>query len=100
MDQRRLKLNEILKDICPNVYFQPPASLAMSYPCIVYSRDSMNNDHANNSPYRVAKRYQVTVISRDPDDEIADKVALLSSSSFARHFKADALNHDVYNLYF
>lgn len=83
-----------------NVYFQPPASFKMIYPCIVYQRDNEDNKYANNLPYSQNKRYAVTVIDRNPDSEIPDKVAALPLSSFTRHFTADNLNHDVYNLYF
>ena len=102
MDQRLLKLQEILSGI-PGVakaYFQPPANLTMQYPCIVYERDSATTLFANNTPYRHTKRYQVTVMDSDPDSEIPDGVAALPLSSFSRHFTSDGLHHDVYNLYF
>lgn len=83
-----------------NVYFQPPASFKMNYPCIVYQRDYQDNKFANNNPYSQTKRYAVTVIDRNPDSEIPDKVAALPLCAFTRHFTADTLNHDVYNLYF
>jgi hypothetical protein len=83
-----------------NVYFQPPESLKMSYPAIVYERDYAVSAFAGNKPYRHTKRYQVTVIDGDPDSEIPDKVASLPLCRFSRHFVADNLNHDVYNLFF
>ncbi|QED11520.1 hypothetical protein PP914_gp030 [Arthrobacter phage Qui] len=82
------------------VYFQPPASLAMTYPCIVYQRDSASIQHASNLPYRNMKRYQVTIMDYDPDSGIPDAVAKLPTANFSRHFTADKLNHDVYTLYF
>lgn len=99
---RRLQLQALLSAI-PGVtkaYFQPPPSLSMTYPCIVYERDSATNLFANNTSYRHTKRYQVTIIERDPDSEIPDKVAALPLSNFSRHFTADNLHHDVYTLYF
>lgn len=83
-----------------NVYFQPPPSLKMVYPAIVYKRDRIHIDHANNKPYRHMKRYQVTVIDRDPDSDIPDMVATLPTCSFDRSFTADGLNHSAFNLYF
>lgn len=74
--------------------------MIMRYPCIVYERDSIDIRHADNLPAHLTKRYQVTVIDRDPDSEIPDKVALLPMCSFASHFVTDNLNHDVFNLYF
>lgn len=83
-----------------NVYFQPPESKRMVYPCIVYHRDALDSRFAGNAPYKQEKRYQVTIISIDPDSVVPDKVAKLPKCSFDRFYTADNLNHDVYNLYF
>lgn len=98
----RLQLQEILKAILgsSNVYFQPPPGVQMKYPAIVYKRDRIDIQHADNKPYKNAKRYQITVIDRNPDSDIPDKVAALRTCSFDRSFTADNLNHDVFNLYF
>jgi hypothetical protein len=98
----RLDLHEILKQTSgvANVYFQPPSNLQMNYPCIVYSRDNAQSKFADNAPYRYTQRYQVTVIDRDPDSEIPNKIAALPLCLYSRHFTADGLHHDVYSLYF
>ena len=98
----RLQLQSLLEDILgsEHVYFQPPANVQMQYPCIVYNRDKAVTQFAGNNPYQYGKRYQVTVIDRNPDSEIPDKVATLPTSIFNRFFAADNLNHDVFNLYF
>ena len=72
----------------------------MQYPAIVYQRDTGESRHANNVPYSYEKRYQVTVIDRNPDSLIPDKVAMLPLCSHDREFVADGLNHDVFTLYF
>jgi hypothetical protein len=102
MAQGRLQLQELLEELLGsgNVYFQPPANVRMAYPCIVYKRDGGETLFAGNNPYRHTKRYQVTVIDRDPDSLIPDKVAALPMCTFERHFAADNLNHDVYNIFF
>jgi hypothetical protein len=99
---QRLELQAILVELLgsPNVYFQPPPTIQMSYPCIVYKRDDENSKFADNLPYSRKKRYQVTVIDRDPDSEIPDKVAQLPSCIFDRFYTAENLNHDVYQLFF
>ena len=74
--------------------------MSMNYPCIVYSRDYSSTQYADNSPYRRMKRYQVTVIDRNPDSEIPDRVENLQYCSFQRHFTANNLNHDIFQLYF
>lgn len=99
---QRLELQAILVELLgsPNVYFQPPPTIQMSYPCIVYKRDDENSKFADNLPYSRKKRYQVTVIDRNPDSEIPDKVAQLPSCIFDRFYTAENLNHDVYQLFF
>lgn len=98
----RLELHSILVDILgsKNVYFQPPPTLKMSYPCIVYKRDYSDTSFADDKPYIQVKRYQLTVIDRDPDSEIPDKVAKLPKCAFDRFYTADNLNHDVFKLFF
>lgn len=99
---QRLKLHQILKTILGtnNVYFQPPATIKMNYPCIVYSRDYAVSEFAGNSPYRNTLRYQVTIIDKNPDSDIPDKVAALPMCTFSRFYTEDNLNHDVFSLYF
>ena len=72
----------------------------MSYPAIVYSRAAILTDHADNNPYYLRKRYSVTVIDRNPDSVLPDKLAEWPMCRHDRHFKVDNLNHDVFTLYF
>ena len=99
---QRLQLQDLLEDIAGSgqVYFQPPANVQMNYPCIVYKRDLAITRFADDSPYRYTKRYQITVIDRNPDGEIPDKIAALPMCLHNRFFTADNLNHDVFNIYF
>jgi hypothetical protein len=96
----RLQLQSLLETMAENVYFQPPDTLQMQYPCIVYHRDFADVGYADNGPYRRELRYMVTVIDRDPDSVIPGKVAELPMCSFNRFYTADKLNHDVYLLFF
>ena len=97
---QRLELQALLLTFVPNVYFQPPPTVKMVYPCIVYNRDNVKIEHADDHPYKHRTRYQVTIIDRDPDSTIPAKVASLPLCSFDRFFTADNLNHDVYKLFF
>lgn len=72
----------------------------MVFPAIVYERDDEDVKHADNGSYLRTKRYKVTVIDRDPDSLIPDRVGALPLSSFSSHFVAENLNHDVYSVYF
>lgn len=98
----RLDLQALLENLLGSseVYFQPPASVFMSYPAIVYSRDDIENTHADNKVYLQKTAYQVIVIDEDPDSEIVKKVSKLPMCSFDRHYTSDNLNHDAFTLYF
>lgn len=96
----RPKFQDVLLTLCENVYFQPPPTIQMKYPCIVYKRDDAETKFANNKPYGVKQRYQVTVIDPNPDSEIPGKVAMLPTCVFDRFYTAARLNHDVYKLFF
>ena len=105
---RRLKLHNALCDIlsCPNkgpecrAYFQPPSSVKMKYPAIVYALDDIENTFANDGVYLSARKYSVTVIDRDPDSFLVSKVASMQTSRFNRHYPKDNLNHDVFEIFF
>lgn len=98
----RLDLQNLLEELLGsrNVYFQPPASVSMRYPAIVYSRDDIENRHANNGVYSQTTAYSVIVIDEDPESEYVEKVSKLPMCAFDRHYVADNLNHDVFTLYF
>lgn len=100
---RRLELHELLKKIVgnSNVYFSPPSSVRMKYPCFVYQLSTGDTLFADNSGYRSTDRYQVTYITLDPDcEELRKKVSRLPMCTFDRHYTSDNLNHYVYNLYY
>ena len=99
---RRLELQQLLEDILgsSNVYFQPPNNIRMTYPCIVYALSSDRRLHADNHIYHRRKRYDVTVISRDPDDPLPDTVSNIQYSSFDRRFISDGLTHDTFTIYY
>lgn len=98
----RLELQSLLESILGsrNVYFQPPETVRMSYPCIVYQRNDEVNQFADNRPYMHDKQYILTVIDKNPDSAILDKIAELPRSHYDRHFTADNLNHDVFTIYY
>lgn len=98
----RLELQTLLESLLgsSNVYFQPPPNLQMKYPCIVYSRDSVDLKHAGNRLYQHKQRYQVTVIDQDPDSIIPFRVLAMPLCQFSRFYTADKLNHDVFALFF
>lgn len=97
----RLDLQATLEEILGSreVYFQPPATVHMNYPAIVYSRKRIGNAHANNGVYKQDHCYELTVVDKNPDSEIVGRVSKLPLCSFDHHYKKDNLNHDVFTLY-
>jgi hypothetical protein len=98
----RLELQTLLESLLgsENVYFQPPETIKMNYPCIIYKRNKDRTDFADNKPYNHTKRYSVTVVDRNPDSLVPDKVTMLPMCLFDRHMNVNGLNHYIYNLYF
>ena len=72
----------------------------MQYPAIVYSRDDIENNHANNGAYMQSTAYNIIVIDPDPDSEVVQKVSKLPMCMFDRHYAADNLNPDSFTIYY
>lgn len=98
----RLKLHEELVEVLGSryVYFQPPESIKMKYPAIVYERSDIPNRFANDNVYLQAIKYKVTVVDRDPDSEIVSRMSKFKTSRFDKHYVVDGLNHDVFTIYY
>lgn len=98
--ESRLELQTLLEEILgsANVYYQPPESVKMSYPAIVYSLKNMKNNFANNSVYTQYTDYEIIVIDKDPDSVIVSKISKLPMCMFDRHYASDNLNHTVFTL--
>lgn len=95
----RMKVSDMLHDICDHVYYQPPESVKLVYPCIIYERRSGDTRFADNLPYTFTMGYTVTVIDKDPDSDIPLQVAKLPMCRMDRCFTSDNLNHSVFVLY-
>ena len=107
--ERRLMLHNLLVDAYkhaypkvkkPPIYFQPPSNTKIIYPCIIYSRDSADTKFANNDVWHYTQRYQIMIIDSEPDTPLFDEISQLKMCLFERHYVADNLNHDVFNIYY
>lgn len=98
----RLELQTIFEEILEsrNVYFQPPESVMMKYPAIVYGLEDIESTFANDGVYLSKRKYLVTVIDKKPDSLIVGKITTLPNCRFDRHYEKDNLYHDVFMLYF
>ena len=50
-----------------HVYFQPPETAKIIYPCIVYNLSSADQRYADNRLYKKRDRYEITIITKDAD---------------------------------
>lgn len=100
--KHRPELGEYLREKTGirNTYFNPPSSIHMTYPCIVYTRDEIEPMYADNNVYGLNYRYELTLIDQNPDNEYVEKLALLPQCRFSRHFLSDNLSHDVFVIYY
>lgn len=92
------KLEELLGN--KNVYYQPPESVKIEYPAIIYSKADIDKKYADNSAYLSTKQYEIIVIDKKPDNPVIDKLLALPMCSYNRPYKSDNLNHDVLTLYY
>lgn len=100
--QLQTLLEGFLGDPAPEdrVYFQPETNVQMEFPCFIYHLDGIHTDHGDNLPYRRKMRYQITYVTRNPDDLTHLKVGGMSSAAFDRSFTVDGLYHHVYSVHF
>lgn len=96
----RLELQNLLESILGsrNVYYQPPESIKIKYPAIIYSRNNIDNNFADDIVYMQNHTYQIIVIDANPDSEIVNKLSKLPMCRYNRHYTSDNLNHDVFIL--
>lgn len=101
---RRLQLHEKLCEILGtrNVYFQPPESLKIKYPAIIYRVANREDLRADDRRYRDYVAYDGIFITRDPDDTTMDD--LLDGFTYiytsAKPYTVDNLHHNPFTLHF
>ena len=103
MARPREELQTVLESVLGTreVYFQPPESFKLKYPCIIYELSRIRNRKANNTIYLRNRQYTVTIIDEDCDTELPDKLCdKLEYCQFDRRFITDNLYHDVFTVYF
>lgn len=97
----RLELHEVFVNLLGsrNVYFQPPETLKIKHPCIIYSYAGPKISYGSNIPYIRKDGYSVTLVDEDPEPETFEKLLNLPYSRFGRFFSKDNLNHWTFMLY-
>ena len=98
---KRYDLQRELEKYADNVYFQPPSSIKMTYPCVVYNKISKFREYGNDQAYIKIQGYSVTVMDRDPDSLIADDLEdHFTHCAITQYFTNDNIHHTVLELYY
>lgn len=92
----RFLCDEIL--LSSHAYFQPPPTVKLVYPCIIYSLSRRPDLNANDALYVGHRSYTLIVVDYDPDSAIADRLNAVEYCSFDRSYVSDNLNHFVYTI--
>lgn len=102
MAKTRLEIQDLLESIDPSlhVYYQPPPSVHIKYPAIIYKLDDIDQLHADDRTYLKSKSYMITLVHSDPDNNIIDKlIDMIPNIRFDRTYISDNLYHYIYILY-
>lgn len=100
-EPRRYALHSELKAVCTNAYFQPPENVKLVYPCLIYSKSSNDTKYANNQLYFNKQKYNVTIIDKNSDSELADNlVSAFEYCSIDSYFTSENLYHTTLTLYY
>ena len=98
----REELQTELQDLLGSnhVYFQPPETIKMKYPCFVYERTGVDLTKADNINYKHDISYELMFITKDPDtnDFVRSILDHFRYCRYVRHFVSDGLNHEVFDL--
>ena len=100
---RRLELHAKLIDLIGNnnVYFQPPASVQISYPCVIYNIGAGDTKRADDTVYRYTNSYDVIFIFKKPNIEVINEVLrAIPMCKVSRCYVADNLNHYAFKIYY
>ena len=82
-----------------NVYFQPPESVKLQYPCIIYEEARGSSIRADDRLYLYRKAYSVVYIDKNPDADVPDKIRDFLLCDSGSPYKADNLNHWPFTIY-
>ena len=83
-----------------NVYFQPPPSVMMKYPAIVYSLNRPATRHANNGLYYLKDSYEIVYIDKKEDIDMVHDLLKLPYCSYGRHYISDGMIHNTFTIYY
>lgn len=106
--RHRLELQKKLEAILGTreVFFQPPESKKITnFPVIIYTLQQVNTTFASNKRYKIDEAYQITLITKDPETDLYEKILSAFEEDINFHILFDRLtpmnnlNHFYYTVY-
>ena len=100
---RRFELHAKLETLIQSkhVYFQPPASVRLVYPCVVYTIGEGDVKRGNESIYQYVNSYILTLIYKHTTIAILDKVLKeVEMCKLNTTYCSENLNHYVFTVYY
>ena len=97
----RLQLQQELREIAPNAWYQKPPTNKMTYPCFVYKAIEPNVVRADNYAYLLMPGYEVLYISQTENDSIWETMLRrFTYCSAGRKYVSDGLFHYPFTIYY
>lgn len=99
----RLDLHEELCEILGsrNVYYQPPESIKMMYPCIRYRNIEKTILRADDINYKKTNGYELIILDLNPDSTIPDDIIdHFPMCQYDDSYVYDNINHFVLTLFY
>ena len=98
----REELHDLLVDILGSnhVYYDPPESVKIRYPAIVYHMNHISNRYANSRIYNNTFTFTATLIDEDPESEIVEKMLSIPYCKHNQHYQSNGMTHDVFTIKF
>lgn len=98
--QGRLETAMSMVEYTPHVYYQPPESIKLAYPCIVYGRDNFDMKYANDHIYKDMTKYTVTVMDVNPVSPLVDVLRTIPYCRMDREFTTTGIHHFIFTLFY
>jgi len=94
----RAKLLSALSDCDEDaaLYFQPPESVKLEYPCVIYRVATFTTSNADNIHYKKNVTFDVTYITRSSTSKVPSRMLEEPLMSFDRYYTAENLHHYSY----
>lgn len=101
-DEKRVRLHHYLENVLGSnkVYFQPPESVKMQYPCIRYNLAKVPVIHADDKVYLTNPKYVIVYITTQPDDDMRYTLVNSLGVPIIQTYAKDGLYHYIYEFYY